>query len=522
MDDMNGFAANGRRRPAQLPFGAIPRPAMLAFALALVAPFSSLVAQQNAGQQPPQQNQQNAPATSAPETESPSTPQQPGARAQLHTGTSSGLDTDARFENLLADHQYLRVQAQLDQLPPEKAQFYRGILANRSNQLEQSVQLLDPLVEKVSASGDTAREKLLRITLAEDYLRLGDWAKAAQAYQTLDDRLRANLSSGEQDEIEMPLKMLPLVRDNPPITIDPCDSFRLQVSNDPLGLIDVPVFIDARSHSWMLDPTAPFNLISRSIARNIGLEVSQKSATIQTLTGRPIEVHSTVIPRFTIGGRLTLHNVTAFVFEDADYSFPHSGYQVEGVLGYSALAAMGRITVSDNAIEVDPAKEIDPKSDQERLTSGARFYLDGDEIIVAIGRSQHSSAGSNLQEASAGSQGDGDESDDRMFAIDAGGQQTYLTSRWFDEHAAQFNGQKMEPFSFPGLDSGARSAYVAEDVPLAVGAKTVDLHYIPVLTQPLGSLARDSVYGVIGIDGLDQLSSYTFDYRTMRFSARGE
>jgi hypothetical protein len=109
-----------------------------------------------------------------------------------------------------------------------------------------------------------------------------------------------------------------------------------------------------------------------------------------------------------------------------------------------------------------------------------------------------------------------------MFAIDAGGQQTYLTSRWFDEHAAEFNGKKMEPFSFPGMDSGPRSAYVAEDVPLALGNKTVDLHYIPVLTQPLGTAARDDVYGVIGIDGLDQLNSYTFDYRTMRFSAKGE
>ncbi len=483
-----------------------------------IAPFSFCDAQQ--GPEVPSRPE-NPPPSTAPESGPSSTPQQPGVDAQLRTGTSSGLDTDARLQNLLADHQYLRVQAQLDQLPPEKAQFYRGILANRSNQLEQSVQLLEPLVEKVSASGDTAREKLLRMTLAEDYLRLGDWAKAAQAYQALDDRLHAKLSSGEQDEIEMPLKMLPLARDNPPITIDPCDSFRLQVSNDPLGLIDVPVFIDARSHSWMLDPTAPFNLISRSIARNIGLEVSQKSATIQTLTGRPIEVHSTVIPRFTIGGRLTLHNVTAFVFDDADYSFPHSGYQVEGVLGYPALAAMGRITVSDNAIEVDPAKEIDPKSDQERLT-GARFYLDGDEVIVAIGRSEHSGADSTTQEASAGSRGDADESDDRMFVIDAGGQQTYLTSRWFDEHAAEFNGQKMEPFSFPGMDSGPRSAYVAEDVPLTVGDRTVDLRYIPVLTQPLGSAARDNVYGVIGIDGLDQLSSYTFDYRTMRFSAKGE
>ncbi len=492
--------------------------ATLVLAFALAAPLCPLAAQQSA-EQPAQQVQ---PAISAPESEPFSGAQQPGAGAQLHTGTSSGLDTEARLQNLLADHQYLRIQAQLSQLPPDQAQFYRGILANRSNQLDQSVRLLEPLVDQVTASGDTAREKLLRMTLAEDYLRLGDWAKAGRAYQALDARLGAKLTSGEQDEIEMPLKMLPLAKDNPPITVDPCEPFRLQVSNDLLGLIDVPVFIDARSHSWMLDPTAPFNLISRSIARDVGLTVSLESATIRTLTGRPIQVHVTVIPRFTIGGRLTLHDVTAFVFDDADYSFPHSGYQVEGVLGYPALAAMGRLTVSDNTIQVDPAKESDPLEDKDRLTAGARFYLDGDQMIVALGRTLDSAADSSLQEVTAGSRDDSGENDDRMFAIDAGGQQTYLTSRWFDEHAAEFNGQKMEPFSFPGMDSGPGSAYVAETVPLVVGDTSIDLHYIPVLTQPFSSAARDDVYGVLGIDALDQLRSYTFDYRTMRFSARGE
>jgi len=521
MGHVSGFAGRSDWRPAQPQAGVLPPVARLALTFAFAMPFSFCAAQQNADQ-PRQETRQDAPTSPAPEIGPSPAAQQPGAGAQLHTGTSSGLDTDARLQNLLADHQYLRIEAQLGLLPADQAQFYRGILANRSNQLEQSVQLLEPLIDKVTASGDTVHEKLLRMTLAEDYLRLGDWAKAAQAYQTLDDRLHAKLSFDEQDEIEMPLKMLPLAKDNPPVTIDPCEPFRLQVSNDPLGLIDVPVFIDARSHSWMLDPTAPFNLISRSIARDVGLDISQESATIRTLTGRPIEVHSTVIPRFTIGGRLTLHNVTAFVYDDADYYFPHSGYQVEGVLGYSALAAMGRITVSDNTIQVDPAKEIDPQSDQDRLTTGARFYLDGDEIIVALGRTQDADSDSNLPEGSAGSRGDSRESDVRMFAVDAGGQQTYLTSRWFDEHAAEFNGQKMEPFSFPGMDSGPRSAYVAETVPLVIGNTDIDLHYIPVLTQPLGAVARDDVYGVIGIDGLDQLDSYTFDYRTMRFSAKGE
>jgi Aspartyl protease len=532
MIDVSGFAARGKQRLAHLPDGGLPPLATLAFSLALAVPLSSLAAQQGAEQPAQQEKRQGAPTSSAPQSEPSSAAeqpgvqqqetQQPGAGVQHQIGTSGSLDTDARLENLLADHQYLRIQTQLDQLPPDQAQFYRGILANRSNQLEQSVQLLEPLIDKMTASGDPVREKLLRMTLAEDYLRLGDWVKAGQAYQTLDDRLHAKLSPGEQDEIEMPLKLLPLAKDDPPVTVDPCEPFRLQVSNDPLGLIDVPVFIDARSHSWMLDPTAPFNLISRSIARDVGLDISPKSATIRTLTGRPIEVHSTVIPRFTIGGRLTLHNVTAFVFDDADYSFPDSGYRVEGVLGYSALAAMGRITVSDNTIEVNPAKEIDPQLDQDRLTTGARFYLDGDEVIVALGRTKDPASDATSRDVPAGSPGESSEDDDRMFAIDAGGQQTYLTARWFDEHAAEFNGKKLEPFSFPGVDSGPRSAYVAETVPLLIGDHAIGLHYIPVLTQPLGSAARDDVYGVIGVDGLDQLKSYTFDYRTMRFSASSE
>ena len=59
-------------------------------------------------------------------------------------------------------------------------------------------------------------------------------------------------------------------------------------------------------------------------------------------------------------------------------------------------------------------------------------------------------------------------------------------------------------------------------VPLAIGDTAIELHNVPVLTQPLGGATRDDVFGVIGIDGLDQLKSYTFDYRTMRFSATAE
>jgi hypothetical protein len=431
----------------------------------------------------------------------PQSPQQPGAGAQVHTGSSSGITADVRVQNLLADHQFFRVQSELDQLPPEQAQLYRGILANRNNNPKESIQLLEPLIDKVAASGDPVHEKLLRKALAEDYLRDGDFSKAARQYQTLENRLQGSLSREEQDEIEMPLKLLPLAVANPPMTIDPCDPFMLQVSKNPLGLIDIPVFVDARPHTWMLDPTAPFNMIARSLAREVGLKVSEESATIHSLTGKDMQVHSTVIPRFTVGGRLTFHNMTAFVFDDGDYSFARSRYQVQGVLGYPALSALSSLTITDNAtIELRPVRQILLQDKSAPNYDGARFFLDGDQIIVALGLAPN----------------------EQMFALDAAGQQTYFTSRYFDEHAVEFAGQKSESFTIPtARPFPPQLAYMAETLPLRFGSSKVDVHFIQVLTQPVGSAALDDVYGVLGVDALDQLRGYTFDYQNMRFRVSG-
>jgi hypothetical protein len=431
--------------------------------------------------------------------------QQPGQGAQVHTGTASGLTLDARLQGLLADHQYARIAEQLGQLPEEDSKLYRGVLANRSNDSKKSIELLEPLVQHVSASGDSAKEKLLRAALAEDYLRLGDLNKASAAYEEFESRLGPSLTPDEQDAIELPVKLLPLARNNPPMTVDPCDPFTLQYEYDPLGLIAVPVFVDADPKSWMLDPTAPFNLMDRTTASEVGLKVSPETATIHTLTGKPILVHMAVVPRFTIGGRLTLRNMTVFVFDDADYYFPHSKYRVEGVLGFPALSALNSITVTNQAtIRINPAKgETAPQKEGNAL-SGAPFYLDGDQIVVELGKGE-------MTEQQA---------DDRMFAVDAGGQETYLTSRYFAEHAADFNEQRLADYSVPGREP--QPSYVAETVRLRVAKLPVELHYVPVLTQPLGSAALDDVYGVLGLNALGQFRSYTFDYRAMRFSVERE
>jgi hypothetical protein len=464
-----------------------------------------------------------AQAAAKPETKQTQTDAQQQGGAQVHTGTTSGLDAEARLQNLLADHQFLRIEAQLDQMPPDEANFYRGILANRRNDLKASVALLEPLVEKVAADGAPGQEKLLRKALAEDYLRLGDWAKASLAYRALEMRVGSQLTADEQDELELPVKLLPLAAANPPMTVDPYDAFGLAVNRNLLGLLDVPVYVDARPHSLMLEPTAPFNLIARSLAKEAGLTVSDAAVTIHTVTGRPMQVHMTVIPRFTIGGAITFHDMTAFVFEDADYAFKGTHYQVEGVLGYPAVSAFGSLTITDNAtIEVRPKMTGSKDEANFRSDPGAAFFFDGDQMIVAMKNGPSGGAAGDAAGSRASKAGEAASASDlRMFVLDASGQQTYLTSRYFEEHAGNFTGLKMEMFTLPGApNTAAQPAYTAETVNLEFGPMEVPVHYIPVLTQPVGDAALDDVYGVLGLDALDQLRSYTFDFKTMTLSVR--
>jgi len=38
----------------------------------------------------------------------------------------------------------------------------------------------------------------------------------------------------------------------------------------------------------------------------------------------------------------------------------------------------------------------------------------------------------------------------------------------------------------------------------------------------MAGAAIDDTYGTLGMDALDELKSYTFDYRTMRFAIRNQ
>jgi hypothetical protein len=90
-----------------------------------------------------------------------------------------------------------------------------------------------------------------------------------------------------------------------------------------------------------------------------------------------------------------------------------------------------------------------------------------------------------------------------------------LSSRYFDEHAPDFSDRAVKSSHL--RDTGEEiPAYTAETVTLNFGEVAATFHEIQVLAKPAGA-DGERFYGTLGGDALDQLASYTFDFRSMRF-----
>lgn len=400
----------------------------------------------------------------------------------------------ASLEALLADHQYLLLEQQLgapDTPDTPDTRFLRGLLLNRKNKPAASIQLLEPLADQFEKNGNKEKAQELRKTLAQDYLRIENYAKAARAYQLLLARYENTLTADEKEEMQLPMALLPLLSSAPAQTVDAPDSFRIPTERDSLGMTETAVYIDGFARRWMLDPASPFNYLSLSTAKMVGLKLSEMETKINGMKGKPILVHTSLIPRMKIGN-ITLRNVSVVVFNDEDLYYEKTDFHVQGVLGYPGFTALGSVTIyPDDSIEANK---------KDRIETGSPFYIEGDRLLAALGP----------------------KGKERIYEIDTGGQQSFLSSRYYDEHSDDFEGKKMQLLAVPGTENEPPApAYVGDTIKIPTGDGLIELNDMQVLTEPRGK-NFDDTYGTLGIYALDQLASYTFDYRTMQFYARSD
>jgi hypothetical protein len=398
------------------------------------------------------------------------------------------------LELLLQQKQYIQLERRLGAnqsiLPSEELAYFRGVLANRTLQVANSIRLLEPLLPVLRASNPVRAESVL-CTLADDYAKDFRYADAAMTYS---DAQRVADRRGQTSECDAgeEASRWALLSGAPAQTVMDHGPFTVARKEDELGLFQIPITAGNYSGFWVADSGANLSVISRSVANRLRVAVSTGEESARGFGGLSVVVHAAVIPEIRIG-KAVLHNVAALVVEDSELRFPNIGYQVEGSLGVPVLRALGRITFhSDGRVDFAGTSEKFDHQGAHNL-----FFEKFTPLVVA--------------DFGHGNQ---------LFSLDTGAVGTVLSFQFLQEDPGLIATGDLINLQLIGAGGELTAlAYVAHGLLARFAGQCARLKDVQVLIQSTG--LPDEFYGNIGQSALSQFSSFTLDFNAMHLTARG-
>ena len=404
------------------------------------------------------------------------------------------------LDRLLQDREYPELERQLPgaNLSAMERYYFEGILADRSNQVSQAIAILEKILPGLRTANSQRAAVALR-ALVDDYFLSGRYGDASDAYADLmkhsaDEFNRAHIYGMDPHIYE-------LLRDAAPQSVTGGRNFSVAIRRNSVGEIDVPLQIGDKKEWWIFDTGASISTITVSTANRLGLTISKERASTQSnATGNEVSIWMTVIPQIRFGSAI-VHNAVAQVMDDKDLDInlgenglgENGHYQIEGILGYPVLAALGSFTFSGNDLTVAP--ESQPSSRSTRL------YVD--ELTPLV-------------EAKAGGH-------ELVFGFDTGAIASSFSAKYFREFPHDFASLTGREHMVAGA-GGARSSrdYELPRVEFELGSARATLEDVDVLTSDLGVGLLDEVFGNIGQDLISQFKTFTIDFKRMRISVGEE
>jgi hypothetical protein len=390
------------------------------------------------------------------------------------------LDTDA------AQLHYDDLALDLATTPPgPEHDLFAGVLADRTNHLDDAIHLLTPLASDTTLS--PTRLALVLGSLADANLKLFHYAQASALYIRLLTEDPSGLSpillKDDQDDADT----IKLLLNAPPQTIDfnaPGTTLTdLPTHSDRLKSITTDLTVHNITAPWILDTGANFSVVSETFARQLGLTLSTGIAHTQGATGAENPLHTAILDTLPIGSA-TVHNVVLLVLPDANLTIQagRKAYVIPAILGYPVFQALGIIRFThDHHFQAGPALPLTGES--------SPIYME--KLNILFSARTH-----NLS---------------RTFLFDSGANATTFFLPYYREFTADLLHQAQGTRN--GYGAGGTSTdhvYVLGRVDLELANHIIDLNHIAVFNNPQNTLS-DEYEGSLGRDLINSLDSLTLD-----------
>lgn len=399
--------------------------------------------------------------------------------------TNSQSDRD--IERLYAQKQYFDLRDALRKYQADQSahlDFYRGVVSNKFNQPLLSIKYLQQYLKREGGGNNSLSMDCYEL-LAEDYIHIYEYRKAAETYRLLLGKFERQLKADKVKEIRNDTILFNALSEAPPQSAQIEGVTQLRTSRDKASLINIPIEIGARQMAWVFDTGANLSSITASCAKQMGVKIIDSYFEVGTSTNVKVKARAGIAPVIKIG-QVTIRNVALLVFEDKDLFFPQIDYQINGILGLPVITALGELTFTRNGDLIIPEK---PHTYDEQ-----NLCLDG--LMPLISGTYN---GKRL-----------------AFKFDSGADSSALSHRFFKEYEHELKAHHtLATTKFAGA-GGAMEAksYRLEKLTLEVSGKKAEFAEIRGLIDPLNE-SDHYIYGTLGQDLIKQFERMTLNFKSM-------
>jgi len=408
------------------------------------------------------------------------TPAPPGAE-NVSAATATMADTDLQHYQLRALETHIQTMAD----GPER-DYFSGMLAARSGRFGDAVAQLNRALPHLRESAPKRAAMALE-AIATAYSADNQYGDAARAYAELSDHFADQLDDFPAEDAALAR----ILSGTPPQTISWHGPVKLKTSTNPIGSRVAELVVNGVRAPWLLDTGANQSLVTRTFAERLGVMPLPGVAPVGSgLTGRQSSVRAAVLPAMQVGGA-ALTNVVLLVIDDENLRIGSGpdAYQIEALLGYPILKALGVVTFTQDEFLAGEAAEANGR--------GGRMYMRG--LTPAI---ECEVEGRPL-----------------LFTLDTGASSTDLSVRYYELFRAQAGSWKTQIAESAGAGGSIqRDTYIQPRVVMKVGTSTVTLNDLSILPVRMNA-GIDVLFGNLGHDFLDGFESFSLNFSTMTFSS---
>ena len=407
------------------------------------------------------------------------TPAPPGAE---NVSPAAATTADADLQN----YQLRELETHIQSMSqgPER-DYFNGMLAVRSGRFGDAIAQLNRALPHLRESAPKRAAMALE-AIATAYRADNHYGDAARAYAELSDRFADQLDRFPADDAALAR----ILRGTPPQSISWNGPVKLKTSKNPIGSRVAELAVNGVRGLWLLDTGANQSVVSRTFAQRLGVTPLQGVASVGSgLTGRKSSLRAAVLPTMQVGGA-ALTNVVLLVLDDENLRIGSGpdAHQIDAVLGYPILKALGVVTFTRDEFLAGEAAEADGR--------GVRMYMRG--LTPAI---ECDVEGRPL-----------------LFTLDTGASSTDLSVRYFELFRAQADSWKtLSVETAGGGGSLKHDVYIQPRLVMKSGTNTVTLNDVSILPVHMNA-GIDVLFGNLGQDFVDGFETFSLNFSTMTFS----